>query len=117
EGPEAIRRAVTDLADLPFTGRVIALPVANPMAYAVGQRCTPQDGGNLNRSFPGDAQGSLTSRWARFLWDRFLCQGDRLIDLHSGGTAYAFETVAGFYDQADIPLAAVFAATLWRMPP
>src|SRR5687768_2004596 len=58
EGPEAIRRAVARLAaDRDFSGRVIALPIANPAAYARGSRLTPEDNANLNRSFPGNPNG------------------------------------------------------------
>ncbi|MCX5658419.1 MAG: succinylglutamate desuccinylase/aspartoacylase family protein [Planctomycetota bacterium] len=116
EGPEAIRRAVAALAGTRFPGRVIAIPVANPMAYAAGVRCTPADGGNLNRSFPGDPRGSLTLRWADFLWTTFMSRADRLIDLHSGGTTWKFEPVGGFYRDEDLPLVAALGLTLWRAP-
>lgn len=116
EGPEAIRLAAAALAGTYFPGRVIALPVANPMAYAAGVRCTPADGGNLNRSFPGDVNGTLTQRWADFLWTNFISRADRLIDLHAGGTTWKFEAVAGYYRDEDLPLATALGLTLWRAP-
>ncbi|MCE9591452.1 MAG: succinylglutamate desuccinylase/aspartoacylase family protein [Planctomycetes bacterium] len=117
EGPEAIRRAVRELSGMKFPGRVIALPVANPMAYAAGVRCTPEDRGNLNRVFPGDANGSVTPQWADWLWRTFAARADRLIDLHAGGAFFEFDPVAGFYEDVDAPMAAVFGFTLWRAPP
>jgi predicted deacylase len=116
EGPEAIRRAIAELSDLDFRGRVIALPVANPMAYRAGTRCTPDDGGNLNRHFPGTADGSLTARWADWLWNEFIRHGNRLIDLHAGGQTWEFEALAGFYHPDDAPFAAAFGFPLWQVP-
>lgn len=116
EGPEAIRRALRALAGTPFDGRVIALPVVNPMAYAAGVRSTPADQGNLNRLFPGDAEGTITRRWAEWIWRTFVMRADRLVDLHAGGAFFEFDPVAGFYADEDAPLAAVFDFTMWRAP-
>lgn len=116
EGPEAIRRAASALQGVSFAGRVIALPVTNPKAYAAGVRCTPSDGGNLNRLFPGETTGGESSRWAAALWDKFMSRADRLIDMHAGGATWAFEPVSGFYRDEDAALAATMGLTLWRAP-
>lgn len=116
EGPEAIRRTVRELAGAAFPGRVIALPVVNPMAYRAGVRLTPSDQGNLNRLFPGGPTGTQTQRWADWIWQTFVTRADHLIDLHAGGVCFEFDPVAGFYEDADAPLAAVFGFTLWRAP-
>jgi N-alpha-acetyl-L-2,4-diaminobutyrate deacetylase len=116
EGPEAIRLVVAAFQHGQFPGKLIALPVANPMAYAAGTRLTPCDGGNLNRAFPGSPTGTATERWAGWLWRTFMVRADRLIDLHSGGVTWQFEPVAGFYRDEDLPLAASLGLTLWQMP-
>ena len=121
EGPAAIRSAVSALAEKrsrgeKFAGRVVALPVCNAMAYAAGVRLTPEDQGNLNRAFPGDANGKATPRWADWLWREFMLRSDRLVDLHAGGAAFAFAAVAGFYRDEDAPLAAMLGLTMWRAP-
>jgi predicted deacylase len=116
EGPEAIRRAVSRLAKKTFPGKVIAAPVVNAMAYARGVRCTPEDGVNMNRIFPGRADGSISYQWAKWFWDNFVERADRLVDLHAGGATFEFDMVAGFYDDVDAPLAAVFELAMWRMP-
>lgn len=116
EGPEAIRRVARALAGKSFKGKMIALPVMNPMAYAAGVRLTPSDQGNLNRLFPGDPAGSPTQRWAHWLWNTFLVRADRMIDLHAGGAAFCFEPLAGVYREEDLPLAAMMGLTLWRAP-
>ena len=44
----------------------------------------PADGKNLNREFPGDADGTPTERLAHFLTDEIVARSDYLADLHSG---------------------------------
>jgi len=116
EGPEAIRRAVATLAGEKFPGRVTAIPVMNPMAYRAGRRCTPADNGNLNRLFPGRADGTITQQWAAWLWREFVSKANRLMDHHAGGATWAFEPVAGFYRDEDKPMAAAYGITLWKAP-
>jgi len=116
EGPAAIRAVVSDLESRAFSGNVIAVPVVNPAAYKAGQRCHPADGGNLNRAFPGDANGSATARWAAFIWQQFASRADRLIDLHAGGVTWHFTPLAGFCRAEDQPLAQAMGLTLWAMP-
>jgi len=49
-------------------GTVILVPVANPPAFAAHQRRSPLDGLDLNRTFPGKADGTPSERLAyRFL--------------------------------------------------
>lgn len=116
EGPEAIRRAVSLLAKSKFPGRIIAVPVVNAMAYARGVRCTPEDGVNMNRIFPGNAEGTVSHRWAHWFWTTFVERADRHCDLHAGGATFEFDGVGGFYVDSDAPFAATFELTMWRMP-
>lgn len=66
-------------------GKVLLLPVADPLAFAARERETPVDSLNLNRVFPGNADGWLTEKLATVICERFLNRIDVLIDLHSGG--------------------------------
>ena len=45
----------------------------------------PGDGRNLNREFPGDANGSETQRLAAYIEREVTGKADFVIDLHSGG--------------------------------
>ena len=45
----------------------------------------PQDGKNLNRVFPGAADGTPTQKLAAFLESEIIGHTDYLVDLHSGG--------------------------------
>lgn len=68
-------------------GLVIGVPVANPAAWLAQRRTTPQDGLDLNRTFPGDPsrQAPITHRLAHLLFHNFVAPADVSIDLHSGG--------------------------------
>lgn len=66
-------------------GRVAVIPIANPDSfYARSIYVHPKDGKNLNRSFPGSADGTHAQQLARFLYDTAFDPADVLLDLHGG---------------------------------
>ncbi|MDP6119897.1 MAG: M14 family metallopeptidase [Rhodospirillales bacterium] len=67
-----------------FRGRLLLLPVANPLAFEANRRCTPLDSQNLNRVFPGNPGGWFTEQLADRIKTEFLENIDAYIDLHSG---------------------------------
>jgi predicted deacylase len=97
EGPAAIAELAKQLDPGSMIGSLIAVPVANPAAFRAGTRTNPEDGLNLARSFPGVDDGSPTQQLAYQLFEQLASKADVLIDLHSGGVAYSFLPVAGFY--------------------
>ncbi|MDF2647917.1 MAG: hypothetical protein K0Q73_3722 [Paenibacillus sp.] len=97
EGIDTILRLYAGISPDDLSGRLIMVPTANPYAYRGAARTTPEDGVNLARAFPGNAQGSLTERLAYELHHRFIAKADFLLDLHSGGTHYAVATLVGYY--------------------
>lgn len=64
-------------------GTVILIPVANPAAFAGHQRCNPLDGIDLNRAFPGKADGTLSERLAYRLLHDIIAGADFVFTLHS----------------------------------
>ena len=66
-------------------GTVILVHVANLPSF-LGRTIyySPVDGKNLNRMFPGNAQGTLSQRIAHQITTKVIDQADYLIDLHSG---------------------------------
>lgn len=122
EGPAAVMRLAATLRPEELTGTVLLAPVANPLAYAAGTRCTPADGVNLARVFPGRAEGSPTERLADLLWRCLAEHADYLIDLHSGGMEYDFLPVAGFFGSPSDENASYRGAramgldALWMLP-
>jgi predicted deacylase len=66
-------------------GRVIVAPVVNMPAFkARSIYICPMDGINLNRVFPGKADGGPTERLAAWIFDHVIKQGDYYVDLHGG---------------------------------
>lgn len=108
-GSETIRRVLAALDPGALRGRILALPVANPYAYHMASRTTPIDSTNLNRVFPGDANGTFTEQLAEVIWREVAARCDAMIAFHSGG---AFETVDYTYVFDDLPLARAFGTPL-----
>ncbi len=99
EGQIALRRLVHELPLPELTGRIILLPAVNAPAVRAATRCSPLDGANMNRAFPGSAAGGPTAALAGFILEHLVPLADFVLDLHSGGAS-------GLYcDQAFLCLA------------
>jgi uncharacterized protein len=85
EGQITLARLIRELDPAAIQGRLIVMPAQNLPAAMVGSRCSPLDGGNLNRSFPGDPDGPPTAAIAHFIERVALPMCDAAVDLHSGG--------------------------------
>jgi N2-acetyl-L-2,4-diaminobutanoate deacetylase len=120
EGPAAIARFMDQLDLAQLRGRVIGLPVVNGNAWRARSRCTPSDGGDLNRAFGGQQEGE-TARLAAVIYETFVRACDLLVDLHSGGARLVHLPMVGWYQgagrDAEI-LARRFGAPVhpWRIP-
>jgi predicted deacylase len=71
-------------------GRIMILSAANFPAVMAGRRTSPIDMGNLNRSFPGDANGPPTAAIAHYIETVLLPDTDFVVDLHSGGSSLQY---------------------------
>lgn len=123
EGPVAIGELLAALDHRALAGTLLAVPVVNPPAFAAGTRASSLDGLNLARCFPGDPAGSASQRLAALLDREVIAAADALIDLHSGGVAFAMALLAGYCDLGDVvsarsgELARAFGApVLWIHP-
>lgn len=90
EGPVALQDLALTLDASDITGRVIIVPAMNYPAFRTGLRTSPIDGGNLNRSFPGRADGTVTQKIADFFSTQLVPQADVVVDFHSGGKTLDF---------------------------
>jgi hypothetical protein len=84
-GPQIVLELARRMVGKEFRGRLLLLPVANPLAFEANRRHTPIDDLNLNRLFPGDPGGWLSEKLASVITAEFLTRVDILIDIHSGG--------------------------------
>ena len=94
EGPVALIELFQQLEPGEVTGRLIFLPALNAPAVRASSRVSPLDGGNLNRAFPGEPDGSPTAMIAHLVESVLMPQCDAAIDLHAGGKAAFFTPCA-----------------------
>ncbi|MGF0524449.1 succinylglutamate desuccinylase/aspartoacylase family protein [Agrobacterium pusense] len=94
EGQIALRRIAAALRDTEVRGRVIIVPELNRPAVIAGRRNSPLDSGNLNRMFPGTANGGPTSMIAHYVTTVIFPLTDYVLDLHSGGSSLDYMPVA-----------------------
>ncbi|WP_104202278.1 N(2)-acetyl-L-2,4-diaminobutanoate deacetylase DoeB [Billgrantia saliphila] len=85
EGITALMKLTSSLRAEEVHGRVIIVPMMNTPAAMAGTRTSPMDGGNLNRSFPGDPDGNVTQKIADYFTRVLVPMCDVVLDLHSGG--------------------------------
>ena len=78
---QRLMREALDAAQL--HGRVIGIPIQNPLAFRTGSYHSLEDGLNGNRIFPGDASETLTNRLVAAISRHAVAQADYVIDLHS----------------------------------
>jgi uncharacterized protein len=103
EGQIGLGNLIRSLRPEDIKGRLVILPSANFPAAMAGQRTSPIDGGNLNRSFPGNPEGSITEQIAHFIEHVLLPQFDYSFDFHSGGSSLTYipSALAPRHDDAD----------------
>ncbi len=110
-GIEIVRRLIANkhFNNL-LCGSVIAIPLLNIYGFLNFSRDLP-DGKDVNRSFPGNKNGSLASRVAHVLSDEILPWIDFGLDFHTGGsTRYNFPQIRySPSDEKAIELAKIFA--------
>jgi predicted deacylase len=87
EGEVALAELARTLDAADLTGRLIILPALNQPAAVAARRTSPIDGGNLNRSFPGNAAGTVTEQIAYYVEENIIPLCDTVCDLHSGGSS------------------------------
>ncbi|NVJ88948.1 MAG: succinylglutamate desuccinylase/aspartoacylase family protein [Flavobacteriaceae bacterium] len=83
-GVGIIREIIQQKLNKPKAGTIICLPVFNIFGYLFHSREFP-DGRDLNRVFPGNANGSLASQFAHQFTTEIAPYVDYVIDYHTGG--------------------------------
>lgn len=89
EGPVTLLKLIRRLQPTQVQGRVIVLPALNLPAVTAGQRLSPLDHKDMNRVFPGRANGTISEVIAHYVHEEILPLCDAVIDLHSGGVSLA----------------------------
>ena len=90
EGPLALYDLARTLDPKDVSGTVIIVPAMNYPAFRAGTRTSPIDKGNMNRSFPGRPDGTVTEKIADYFQRELLPRADIVFDFHSGGRTLDF---------------------------
>jgi N-alpha-acetyl-L-2,4-diaminobutyrate deacetylase len=97
EGPIALSKLAASLTADQVTGRVIVVPFMNYPAFRAARRTSPIDRGNLNRSFPGRPDGTVTEKIADYFQRHLIPMADAVLDLHAGGKTLDFVPFAAVH--------------------
>ncbi|WP_425067213.1 succinylglutamate desuccinylase/aspartoacylase family protein [Reyranella sp.] len=90
EGQIGLGNLIRNIEPDDIRGRLLILPSANFPAALEGRRTSPIDQGNLNRAFPGDANGTITQQIAYWIEHALLPGCDYAFDFHSGGSSLIY---------------------------
>lgn len=90
QGQIAAMKLARELTPEMLTGRLILIPSLNFPAARQATRLSPLDGMNMNRAFPGQPEGPVTSQIAHYLTTVLFPISDVIIDIHSGGRSMDF---------------------------
>src|SRR5919198_22177 len=111
--------AVEDLIDAirpqDVSGTLVLVPLVNvPSFEQVVPHVNPTDGKNMNRFYPGRANGTQTERASYVITKEVVERCDHLIDLHGGDLdenlrPYSYWTVTGNQKQDELSRAMVLA--------
>lgn len=85
-GVDIVRQLIARRINQPKRGTIICMPILNIFGFLNSKRAFP-DGRDLNRMFPGSANGSLASRVAHRLMHEIIPDVDLIIDFHTGGAS------------------------------
>lgn len=101
ESQVALSRLCRDTDPDRLAGRLLVVPQLSESACRAGTRVSPEDGMNMNRSFPGDPHGVLSRRIAHFATSQLLERADVILDLHSGGNEAVYPICTSFHPLAN----------------
>jgi predicted deacylase len=104
-----------DAVDAEVAGTLVTVPVADPLTFDRVSYTTPESldaiHSNMNRCWPGDADGTLHERMAASLWT-VASAADAVVDLHTGSPAMLTHAVYMRDDAACRGLAEAFGTDL-----
>lgn len=106
-GIETLIRLAQELTPEMVQGTILLLHCCNYKGFlSRSSDVMPQDGKNLNRVFPGAADGTPTQKLAAFLESEIIGHTDYLVDLHSGGFCEALVPHVYYHGAAKLSVCA-----------
>ncbi|WPR77183.1 M14 family metallopeptidase [Algoriphagus sp. NG3] len=100
----AVQRILKTIDPWQLKGSLIIVPVASEASfYGRSVFIHPKDGKNLNRVFPGKAQGSATEKIAAFISREIIPISDVFLDIHGGDAGEDLLPFVCYYERKDAP--------------
>ncbi|OJJ22813.1 hypothetical protein BKI52_00235 [marine bacterium AO1-C] len=98
------QRLIQAIKPQKLKGTIILVQVANAAGFS-GRipYLNPLDNKNLNRSFPGNKQGSITEKIAAFITNEVIGRADFFLDMHGGDAPEDLMSYAAYYDHQQKP--------------
>lgn len=112
EGPIALMDLTHSLKANDIHGRIIIIPAMNLPAFQAARRTSPIDGVNMNRAFPGRADGTVSQKIADYFQHTLIPMADAVLDFHSGGKTLEFLPFAACHQLDDAQQEAACAAAM-----
>ncbi len=118
EGQIALRKLAHELKADNIHGHIIIVPSLNLPATLNNSRCSPIDGKNMNRIFPGNPRGTITEKIASFIADELIQHADCVVDLHAAGRNLGFKycTMMHRYESAELSRATLELSKAFAVP-
>ncbi|MFB6106592.1 MAG: succinylglutamate desuccinylase/aspartoacylase family protein [Halobacteriaceae archaeon] len=91
-GVGVVQRVVPQIDPAELSGAVVVVGVVNYHAFQVAQHRNPVDDTKLNRTYPGDPNGSSSERIAHATFQA-ATDADLILDLHQGSTSRMIDEV------------------------
>jgi predicted deacylase len=118
EGQVTLMKLARELQPEQIRGRIIIIPMLNRPAAENGTRLSPLDGKNMNRAFPGERNGTVTSVIAHYVAHALAPLADIVVDIHSGGRSSHMLPSVNMHDVAnrDQMKRMIEAGLVWGAP-
>jgi predicted deacylase len=91
-GLGVVRRVAPQLDPTELSGTVLIVAIANYFAFQANEHRSPVDNTKLNRTYPGEPEGTSTERIANATFEA-ASEADLVVDLHQGSTSRMIEEV------------------------
>ncbi len=88
-GTIAMQKVFRELVPSQMSGSIAFIPTVNPSSFWAKGRCSAEDGGDIERLFPGSPEGTYTERLAYSIYEKVSnSNADSLMTLHGHGSVF-----------------------------
>lgn len=109
----ALQKLMSEIKPERLSGTVVIVPVANVAGfYGRSVFYNPEDGKNLNRVFPGKADGTISERLADLITKEIITGSDVFLDIHAGDGSEDLVDFICYYDNKETPRQTAMARKL-----